>query len=186
MINVKIVKLTHGFKHMVEIKDQEFEVGDSVVYPEHGVGEIVAIEENTYSGVSMELYVIIFTSKDYNLNSLTLRIPKKQAEKSGMRSLASKIDLKKAIDFLSDGIKAKVNKMIWNKRLKEYEDKINSGAIMLIVEVLKQLAPLSKSYSEKAIFDDALNRFAREYSAVYNLSLGQATEKISNLIKSNY
>ena len=155
-----------------------FRVGDPVVYPTHGVGKILSEETEQYNGVEVKLYVITFDN-----NSMTLRIPKSRATKVGLRPICSSKFLNKALDVLS-GKKVRLNKGMWSKRVQQYESKINSGNVIAIAEVIKELhsnvEKSKRSYSEKIIYNDALERLAGEYAATCKVKLSEAINKINN------
>jgi CarD family transcriptional regulator len=159
-------------------KQYSFQVGDSVVYPTHGVGKISAEENDIYGDVEVKVYVIIFESND-----MTLRIPKLRASKAGLRPLCTSEFLDKALDVLS-GKKIKLHKGMWSKRVQQYESKINSGDIIAIAEVIKELhsnvEKSERSYSEKIIYNDALGRLAGEYAATCKVQMNEALTKIND------
>jgi CarD family transcriptional regulator len=157
-----------------------FKIGDSVVYPTHGVGQITAEEEEEFAGVELSVYVITFHN-----SSMILRVPKSRAGKIGLRHLSSDKFLDDALKVLS-GKKIKLHKGMWSKRVQQYEGKINSGDVIAIAEVIKELhgnvEKSERSYSEKVIYNDALERLAREYAATYNVELNKAIEKITETL----
>lgn len=159
-------------------KQYSFQVGDSVVYPTHGVGKISAEENHSYGGVEVIVYVITFESND-----MTLRIPKSRVDKAGLRPLCSSEFIDKALDVLS-GDKIKLHKGMWSKRVQQYESKINSGNVVAIAEVIKELhsnvEKSERSYSEKIIYNDALERLANEYAATCKLEINEAINKIND------
>ena len=159
-----------------------FKIGDAVVYPTHGVGTIMAEEEEKYGGVGVVVYVIAFSG-----TSMTLRVPKSRADKVGLRHLSSDEFLNKALEVLS-GDAVKLHKGMWSKRVQQYESKINSGDVLAIAEVIKELhanvEKSERSYSEKVIYNDALGRLAGEYAATYKLDINEAINKIND--KLNY
>ncbi|CAL7963015.1 CarD family transcriptional regulator [Alphaproteobacteria bacterium] len=156
-----------------------FSVGDNVVYPTHGVGQIIAEEIQVIAGTGISLYVILF-SKD----KMTLRVPKSKAVKTGLRHLSSESELQRAMRVLKS--KAKFPKGMWSKRAQEYDSKINSGQVDLIAEVLRDLHrnvdDPDRSYSEKVIYDIALERFAHEYSIAMSLPKDETKTKILSVL----
>ncbi len=138
-------------------------VGDHVVYPAHGVGEVVAIEEQEVAGMKVELYVVSFAQE-----KMTLRVPTAKAEHVGMRSLASADVVKNAFDTLKG--KAQVKRTMWSRRAQEYEAKIKSGDLISIAEVVRDLHRAEdqpeRSYSERQLYESAVDRFAREVAAI--------------------
>ncbi len=159
-------------------KQYSFNIGDSVVYPTHGVGKILSEEIDNYGGIEIKVYVITFEN-----NNMTLRIPQSRATKVGLRPLCSNEFLNKALDVLS-GKKIKLNKGMWSKRVQQYETKINSGNVIAIAEVIKELhsnvEKSERSYSEKIIYNDALERLAGEYAAMCKVELEEAINKIND------
>jgi CarD family transcriptional regulator len=148
-----------------------FTIGDSVVYPSHGVGQITAEETQVIAGVEMKLYVITF-AKD----KMILRVPTSRAVKTGLRHLSTSQELQEVMSTLKS--KAKVAKGMWSKRAQEYENKINSGDVIHIAEVLRDLHrnidDPERSYSERLIYESALDRLSQEYSAAANIAKDEA------------
>ena len=140
-----------------------FRPDDFVVYPAHGVGRIVAVEEQTVAGFQLELFVIYF-EKD----KMTLRVPTAKATEAGLRALASPDVVAHAMKTLKG--KAKVKKAMWSRRAQEYEQKINSGDLIAIAEVVRDLHrqddQREQSYSERQLYEAALERLTREVAAV--------------------
>lgn len=160
---------------------ENFNIGDTVVYASHGVGKITGVETQEVAGFEMKMYVIYF-EKD----KMVLRVPVNRAEKAGLRRLSSSNELNKAIEALKG--KSKISKNImWSKRAQEYENKINSGDVVLIAEVLRDLhrnvEDPNRSYSERMIYESALERFTREYAASVGLKAEEATDKVQALLK---
>jgi CarD family transcriptional regulator len=157
-----------------------FKIGDSVVYPSHGVGKITNIEVQVITGFEMKLYVILF-DKD----KMVLRVPVSRAEKVGLRQLSNSSEFKKAITTLKG--KARLSKGMWSKRAQEYEAKINSGSVTSIAEVLRDLHcninDPNRSYSERMIYESALDRFTHEYSAAENIDIESAGKKVRELLE---
>ena len=113
-------------------KKPEFKVGERVVYPSHGVGEIIEIESQAIGEIKLEVYVISFPH-----DKMTLRVPVSRATASGLRTLATKSDVNKVYSILND--KPKRGNKMWSRRAQEYETKINSGQIEAIAEVVRDL-----------------------------------------------
>ncbi|MHC0448665.1 MULTISPECIES: CarD family transcriptional regulator [unclassified Candidatus Lariskella] len=157
-----------------------FRIGDPVIYPTHGVGQITGEEVELIGGIETKLYVISF-AKD----KMVLRVPKSRALKTGLRHLSSEKDFANVISVLRSA--AKMNKNMWSKRAQEYEQKINSGDIKLIAEVVRdlyrQISDQERSYSEKLIYDAALDRLAREYAVASGMELDVAKEKIISILQ---
>ena len=141
----------------------EFRPDDFVVYPAHGLGRIVAVEEQEVAGFRLELFVIYF-EKD----KMTLRVPTNKATEAGLRALASPEVVSHAMRTLKG--KAKVKKAMWSRRAQEYEQKINSGDLIAIAEVVRDLHRADnqpeQSYSERQLYESALDRMAREVAAI--------------------
>lgn len=156
-----------------------FQIGDNVVYPSHGIGEITAEETQVIAGIEVSLYVISFSK-----NKMILRVPKSKAIKSGLRHISSKSVIDEAIAVLKS--KAKISRGMWNKRASEYDGKINSGQLRLIAEVLRDLhcnvEDSDRSYSEKVIYDIALERLVHEYSIGIGVTSEVARDKILSVL----
>jgi CarD family transcriptional regulator len=154
----------------VEAK-QSFKVNDSIVYPAHGVGRIVAIEKQVIAGIANELFLIEFEQE-----KMKLRVPTAKAKAVGMRGLSENSLVKKAIETLKG--RARIKRTMWSRRAQEYEQKINSGDIMQVAEVVRDLFRASdqpeQSYSERQLFEAALDRLAREVAAVHRSDLAKA------------
>ncbi len=146
-------------------KKSDFRPNEYVVYPAHGVGQIVSIEKQEVAGLELELFVISF-AKD----KMTLRVPTYKATDVGMRSLSSPEVVTKAMATLKG--KARVKKAMWSRRAQEYEAKINSGDLIAIAEVVRDLhrndEQREQSYSERQLYEAALDRLTRELAAVNN------------------
>jgi CarD family transcriptional regulator len=156
-----------------------FKLNEYVVYPAHGVGRIVGIEEQEIAGHSLELFVITFDKE-----KLTLRVPTGKLETVGMRKLSEADAVKKAMDTLKG--RARVKRTMWSRRAQEYVAKINSGSLVSIAEVVRDLyrseAQPEQSYSERQLYEDALDRMARELSAVENLDERGAIQRITEVL----
>jgi CarD family transcriptional regulator len=157
-----------------------FDVGDSVVYPAHGVGKITCQESQSIGGSEINVFVINF-SKD----KMTLRIPVKRASATGLRQLSTQEDLAKVLLILQG--KAKTSKGMWSRRAQEYEGKINSGDIMSLAEVVrdlfKNIEDPERSYSERVIYESAFNRLITEVSAIENIEITEASAKLLEILK---
>lgn len=161
-------------------KQYKFKVGDLVVYPAHGTGKIVAEEKEKYAETEIQVYVITFNNLD-----ITLKIPKSKADEVGLRHLTSAKSLSKALDVLS-GKRIRSYPNMWNKRIQHYESKVNSGDVISIAEVIKELhsgiEKNEKSYTEKIIYNDAMEKLAGEYAATHNVELQEAVSKIQTTL----
>ncbi len=158
---------------------QGFKTGEYIVYPAHGVGQIAAIEEQEIAGYKLELFVITF-AKD----KMTLRVPVSKVESVGMRKLSSGDIMGKALETLKG--RARVKRTMWSRRAQEYEAKINSGDLIAIAEVVRDLhraeTQPEQSYSERQLYEAALDRMARELSAVEKLTDSEAVKKIEAML----
>ncbi|GHA26575.1 CarD family transcriptional regulator [Devosia pacifica] len=159
-----------------------FKTGESIVYPSHGVGIIVAIEEQEVAGLTLELFVITFEQ-----DKLTLRVPVTKVKSVGMRKLADEDMVEKALHTVTG--RARIKRTMWSRRAQEYEAKINSGDLISISEVVRDLYRSDdqpeQSYSERQLFEQAMDRMSREVSAVNKLTLTEAVQLIEkNLAKS--
>jgi CarD family transcriptional regulator, regulator of rRNA transcription len=156
-----------------------FRTNEYVVYPAHGVGRIVSIEEQEIAGAKLELFVINF-EKD----KMTLRVPTSKLESVGMRKLSEEKVVKKALTTLKG--KARVKRTMWSRRAQEYEAKINSGDLISIAEVVRDLyrseAQPEQSYSERQLYEAALDRMARELAAVEKMDEASAVAKIDDVL----
>src|SRR3954471_20850231 len=159
-----------------------FKSGEFVVYPAHGVGMIVAIEEQEVAGLTLELFVISFEQ-----DKLTLRVPVAKIKSVGMRKLAEEDEVNKALETVTG--RARVKRTMWSRRAQEYEAKIKSGDLIAISEVVRDLyrseEQPEQSYSERQLFEQAMDRMSREIGAVNKLTLTEAIQLIEkNLAKS--
>jgi CarD family transcriptional regulator len=164
---------------MSKTNNSDFRPNDFVVYPAHGVGRIVSIEEQEIAGLKLELFVISF-EKD----KMTLRVPTNKATEVGMRSLSSLDVVSKAMATLKS--KARVKKAMWSRRAQEYEQKINSGDLIAIAEVVGDLHRADdqreQSYSERQLYEAALERLTREIAAVHGDGEGEAQKKVGSVL----
>lgn len=167
-VQKKPVSQRHGFK-----------ANEFIVYPAHGVGRIVGIEEQEIAGMSLELFVITFDKE-----KLTLRVPTGKLASVGMRKLADEALVKKAMDTLKG--RARIKRTMWSRRAQEYVAKINSGDLISIAEVVRDLfrseAQPEQSYSERQLYEDALDRMARELAAVEKLDERGAVQRITDIL----
>ncbi len=157
-----------------------FACGDFVVYPTHGVGRISAIEDQEVAGYQLRLFVVRFDKE-----KMTLRIPVGKAEVAGLRKLASRQLIDVAITTLKG--RSRVNRAMWSRRAQEYEAKINSGDPVSIAEVVRDLhrnaGQPDQSYSERQIYEAALDRLAREVAAVDKTDWDVATMKLEEILE---
>jgi CarD family transcriptional regulator len=156
-----------------------FEEGDYVVYPAHGVGFVEGVDTQTIGGMEVSLYTIHF-EKD----RMRLKIPVQKAASSGLRRLASADRMKDALSTLTG--RARVKRAMWSRRAQEYEMKINSGDPIAIAEVLRDLRrpkdDTEQSYSERQIYQSALERLAREVAAVESITEEKAVEQLEGVL----
>lgn len=160
-------------------EEQKFRVGQQVVYPSHGVGEVIDIEIQNIADTKLEVYVISFPQ-----DKMTLRVPVSRANSTGLRTLITKSDINKVYDVLQ-GKPKRGNKM-WSRRAQEYEAKINSGDITSVAEVVRDLyknVDNDRSYSERTIYEAALNRLASEIAILDDVSPEDITNKLTDLLK---
>jgi len=164
---------------MTKARKPEFRPNDFVVYPAHGVGKIVSIEEREIAGMQLELFVVSF-EKD----KMTLRVPTDKATQVGMRGLSSPDVVSKALATLKG--KARVKRAMWSRRAQEYEQKINSGDLLAIAEVVRDLHRADdqreQSYSERQLYEAALERLTREVAAVSGLDEALAQKKVDEVL----
>jgi len=156
-----------------------FKLNEHVVYPSHGVGRIVGIEDQEIAGMALELFVITF-DKD----KMTLRVPTSKLESVGLRKLVEEPVLAKAMHTLKG--RARVKRTMWSRRAQEYEAKINSGDLVSIAEVVRDLyrseSQPEQSYSERQLYEQALDRMARELAAVEGLDDRNSVERITDIL----
>ena len=166
---------------MSKSKRNDFRPNEFVVYPAHGVGQIVSIEEQEIAGISLELFVVSF-EKD----KMTLRVPTHKAIEIGMRALSSPDVVGRAMTTLKG--KAKVKRAMWSRRAQEYEQKINSGDLIAIAEVVRDLHrnddQREQSYSERQLYEAALERLTREVAAVEDGDEIAAAKKVDDVLVS--
>jgi len=156
-----------------------FKTNELIVYPAHGVGRIIGIEEQEIAGISLELFVI-----EFEKDKMTLRVPTSKLASVGMRKLAEEGVLKKAMDTLKG--KARIKRTMWSRRAQEYEAKINSGDLVAIAEVVRDLyrsdAQPEQSYSERQLYEAALDRMSREVAAVDRSDERGAMQRVTEVL----
>jgi len=154
---------------------QGFKTNEFVVYPAHGVGQILAIEEQEIAGAKLELFVINFMK-----DKMTLRVPTAKVANVGMRKLSDPVLVKRALETLKG--RARVKRTMWSRRAQEYEAKINSGDIVAIAEVVRDLyrsdSQPEQSYSERQLYEAALDRLSREIAVVQHVTETEAVKEI--------
>ena len=157
-----------------------FNTGDFVVYPTHGVGKVLGIEKQEIAGMALKLFVISFEHE-----RMTLRVPVDKAADSGLRKLSSKKVMEGALTTLKG--RARVKRTMWSRRAQEYEAKINSGDPVSIAEVVRDLHRRAdqpdQSFSERQIYEQAMERLASEVAAVEKIDMEKAQTKLEKLLK---
>jgi CarD family transcriptional regulator len=161
-------------------KDETFAEGDHVVYPTHGVGRVEKIAVEEIAGHKLELIHITFEE-----NRMTLRVPVAKARSAGLRKLATRKLFDEALAVLKG--KARIKRTMWSRRAQEYEAKINSGDPLAIAEVVRDLHRNSgqpdQSFSERQIYEAAMDRLAAELAALDQTDKLTAIVKLTNYIK---
>jgi len=164
---------------MVKKKNKDFKIGEVVVYPKHGVGEIIKIESMEVAGIKTKFYVVKMEQA-----KLTIRIPLEKKDSVGLRKISSKKIINEIFNVLK--LKPKIRRIMWSRRAQEYDSKIYSGDPIKIAEVIRDLfrknSQPEQSYSERQMFQIALERLAREVAAVEKTDYFQETEKIENTL----
>ncbi len=165
---------------MAKNKNAEYSAGDFVVYPTHGVGKVLGVEKQEISGITLDLIIIRF-DKD----RMTLRVPVEKAEMSGLRKLSTKKVMDTALATLKG--RSRVKRTMWSRRAQEYEAKINSGDPVSIAEVVRDLHRNAdqpdQSYSERQMYQAALDRLAREVAAMERIDEQAAADKLEELLR---
>ena len=158
---------------------QGFKTSEFIVYPAHGVGQIVAIEEQEVAGARLELFVINFVK-----DKMTLRVPTSKIASVGMRKLAEGGLVKRALETLKG--RARIKRTMWSRRAQEYEAKIDSGDLVSIAEVVRDLhragGQPEQSYSERQLYEKALARMAREVAAVEKTDEPTAVKRVEGML----
>ena len=156
-----------------------FSTGDFVVYPTHGVGKILGIENQEIAGYQLKVFVVHF-DKD----RMTLRVPVGKAKNSGLRRLSTRKEMDAALSKLKGRSRAK--RTMWSRRAQEYEAKINSGDPASIAEVVRDLyrnvGQPEQSYSQRQIYQAALDRLVREFAAVENIDEASAAKRVEQML----
>ena len=161
------------------VAPQEFKAGENIVYPTHGVGRILTIEKFQYDLVEEQLYVIQFFQ-----DKLTIRVPFAKAKLIGLRNITSKPSMTRTLSILKQ--KPKIKKAMWSRRAQEYDQKINSGDIKQLSEVVRDLFrkddQTEQSYSERQMFQVAFERYTREFAISSDLKFEEASSKILEIL----
>ncbi len=162
------------------MKECSFKEGEFVVYPAHGVGVVKGIEKREIGGMELKVVVISF-DKD----KMTINLPLNKSANSKIRKLSSKEEMQEAVELLRTP--TRVKKMMWSRRAQEYEAKINSGQPTSIAQVVRELHRSANqpehSYSERQIYQEALDRLTREYAVVANIDEGAALAELKNALE---
>ncbi|MDE0811380.1 MAG: CarD family transcriptional regulator [Alphaproteobacteria bacterium] len=160
-------------------KNMEFKTDDFVVYPTHGVGKILGTETQEIAGTELDLLVINFEH-----DRMTLRIPVTKAQNSGLRRLSSRKQMDVALTKLKG--RARVRRTMWSRRAQEYEAKINSGDPVSIAEVIRDLrrntSQADQSYSERQMYQAAMDRLAREFAAIEKIDEETAATRLEKIM----
>ena len=160
-------------------KNSEFKIGETVVYPKHGVGEIAKIENMEISNIKTRFYVVKMEQ-----SKLIIRVPLDKKDEVGLRKISSKKIIDEVYNTLK--LKPKIRRIMWSRRAQEYETKIFSGDPIKISEVVRDLyrksSQAEQSYSERQMFQIAIERLAREVAAVEKTDYFQSTEKIEQIL----
>ena len=163
-------------------KKPSFKIGELVVYPAHGVGRISNIEEQEIAGIKLELYIV-----DFEKEKLRLKVPTNRAEQKGMRHLADRSMIEQAMKVIRG--RARIKRTMWSRRAQEYDAKINSGDMIAVSEVIRDLYRSDRqpeqSYSERQLFEQALARFARELAAVRKVDEDQCVKELEDFLARN-
>jgi CarD family transcriptional regulator len=159
-----------------------FKTGEAIIYPAHGLGKIISIEEQEIAGFKLELFVVSFAKE-----KMTLRVPTAKIAQVGMRKLSDDATITKALDVLTG--RARIKRTMWSRRAQEYEAKINSGDIMAVSEVVRDLyrseVQPEQSYSERQLYEAALERLVSEVAAVDDITDTEALKKIETSLAKN-
>lgn len=159
----------------------KFKAGDFIVYPAHGMGKVMAVETETIAEMEIEVYVILFEQ-----DKMTLRVPTLKTDSSGMRGLANDMVLKDAFTTLKG--RPRIKRTMWSRRAQEYEGKINSGDLLLLTEVVRDLYRTEEqpeqSYSERQLYERAIDRMVREVAAIMKMDRGPTMDKIIDTLSS--
>ena len=166
---------------MIKKKNDVFNIGDLVVYPKHGVGEIKSISTLEISKIKAKYYIIRMEQ-----DKLLIKVPLEKQKEVGLRKIASKKKIEAVFDILKQ--KQKIRRIMWSRRAQEYDAKIHSGDPLKIGEVIRDLYRKNnqpeQSYSERQMFQVALERLAREVAAIEKTDYFNTTEKIENILNS--
>jgi CarD family transcriptional regulator len=182
----KVIQKKESLKKSVEKKTsnkkEEFLPEQYVVYPSHGIGQILEIEKKEIAGQMLTMYVIEFEKE-----KMTLRVPIEKTKEIGVRKVSTKNQLKEIFEILTG--KAKVRRTMWSRRAQEYEAKINSGDIKLLTEVVRDLfrsdSQPEQSYSERQLYEAARERLSREVAVIERTDEQKAIEKMETILNNS-
>ncbi len=164
----------------ISTRKNNFAVGEYVVYPTHGVGKIMGHEVERIGEHELKVFVIAF-EKD----KMTLRVPVGRAEAAGLRSISSNDQISKALGTLKG--RAKIARGMWSRRAQEYEAKINSGNLVAIAEVVRDLHKnvdqSERSYSERMIYETAMHRLCGEVAASERVDIKDAQDRLLKVLR---
>ena len=182
-----IVTVGHTARDLMSSKKttqqrEGFKTGEHIVYPAHGVGRIMAIEEQEIAGFKLELFVVTFAKE-----KMTLRVPTSKVAAVGMRKLSAASAIEKALEVLTG--RARIKRTMWSRRAQEYETKINSGDLIATAEVVRDLyrseAQPEQSYSARQLYETALARLVDEIAAVESLTETEALKRVDQSLAKN-
>ena len=164
-------------------KNSEFKIGEIVVYPKHGVGEITKIENMEISNIKTSFYVVKMEQ-----SKLIIRVPLDKKDEVGLRKISSKKIIENVYSTLK--LKPKIRRIMWSRRAQEYEQKITSGKIYDLAEVVRDLNKgddimVDQSYSERQLFEKAYERVLNEFQIILNLSIEDTQKKLDKALKRN-
>ena len=160
---------------------RKFNVGEHVIYPSHGVGRITDVETQEIAGYSLDVYIVSFDE-----DRMTLKIPVNKVDHLGLRTPSSSNVIDMAFKTLTKKAKMKRGEL-WSRRAQEYEGKINSGSMVSIAEVIRDLhrgdGQPEQSYSERQIYQQAMGRMAQELAVIEDINESQATQKVETVLQ---
>ena len=179
LLSKTIVKRTKTKAKLLKKEKLQYSIGDFIVYPSHGVGEVTTIQKFEIADEKLEMYNVVFDKE-----KMTLKIPTIKAKEIGIRKVSSRNEMKKSLEILKS--KAKIRRTMWSRRAQEYEAKINSGILIELTEVVRDLFRNSsqpeQSYSERQLYESARDRLAREVAVVEKIDDEKAVEKIETIL----
>ena len=163
-------------------KKEQFLPEQYVIYPSHGIGQILEIEKKEIAGQMLKMYVIEFEKE-----KMILRVPIEKTKEIGVRKVSTKNQLKEIFEILTG--KAKIRRTMWSRRAQEYEAKINSGDIKLLTEVVRDLfrsdSQPEQSYSERQLYEAARERLSREVAVIEKTDEQKAVEKMETILNNS-